>query len=81
MTKEIKVCMGSSCFARGNADNLELIEKYIKEFNLDAKVELFGARCENECEKGPHIFVDGKKYSEITLEQVEQIMKEIVDNE
>ena len=27
----ITVCMGSSCFARGNAQNLELIENYIKD--------------------------------------------------
>ena len=27
----IKVCMGSSCFARGNLDNLNFLESYIKE--------------------------------------------------
>ena len=27
----ITVCMGSSCFARGNAQNLEFIENFIKE--------------------------------------------------
>ena len=26
----ISVCMGSSCFARGNNENLEFIEKYIR---------------------------------------------------
>ena len=34
MIKEIKICMGSACFARGNADNLRFIEDYIKENNL-----------------------------------------------
>ena len=41
MTTEIKICMGSACFARGNAHNAETIEKYITEHNLDAKIELF----------------------------------------
>ena len=37
--KTIKICMGSSCFARGNDQNLEFIEKYIKENNLELKKE------------------------------------------
>lgn len=78
MTTEIKVCMGSACFARGNADNLELIEKYIKENNLDAKIELMGSRCENDCANGPHIFVDGKKYSGVTTQQIDEIMKDFL---
>ena len=42
MATEIKICMGSSCFARGNADNLEFIEKYIKDNNLEADIEVYG---------------------------------------
>ena len=38
----IKVCMGSSCFARGNLKNLDYIENFIKENNLDADIDLFG---------------------------------------
>ena len=51
MTKEIRICMGSACFARGNDKNAEIIEKYISENNLDAKVELYGARCANICDE------------------------------
>ena len=40
MTVEIKVCMGSACFARGNAENIEFIENYVKENGLAAKIEL-----------------------------------------
>ena len=36
----ITVCMGSSCFARGNASNLEFIENYIKENGLEADIGL-----------------------------------------
>lgn len=42
----IKVCMGSSCFARGNLNNLDYIENFIKENNLDADIDLFGAHCQ-----------------------------------
>ncbi|MBQ8886821.1 MAG: (2Fe-2S) ferredoxin domain-containing protein [Candidatus Gastranaerophilales bacterium] len=68
MTTEIKICMGSACFARGNADNLEFIENYIKENNLDANVEVYGSRCSDKCEKGPNIIIDEKTYNCVTKE-------------
>lgn len=51
----ITVCMGSSCFARGNAENLSFIENFVKEKGLDAKIDLCGSRCENKCATGPHV--------------------------
>ena len=63
MTTEIKICMGSACFARGNDKNAEIIENYIKDNNLYAKVDLFGARCENKCESGPNIYVNDECYT------------------
>ena len=75
MTIEIKICMGSSCFARGNADNLEFIENYIKENDLDAQIELYGARCDNICDKGPNIMVNDKVYNNITQEKIVELLR------
>ncbi len=75
MTKEIKICMGSSCFARGNAENLEFLEKYIKENSIDAEVEVYGSRCENICEKGPNIIVDGTIYNDVNTEKIIEILR------
>ena len=58
MTSTIKVCMGSSCFARGNIQNLQLIQNYLKENNLEAEVELVGLRCCDKCSQGPNITID-----------------------
>ena len=74
-TLEIKICMGSYCFARGNADNLEFIENYIKENNLDAEIELYGARCENKCDKGPNIIVNDKIYNNVTKEKIVELLR------
>ncbi len=74
---QITVCMGSSCFARGNAENLEFIETFIKENNLEAKIELSGSRCEGKCADGPNIIINGKEYRNVTIE----ILKEILKNE
>ena len=65
MASTIKVCMGSSCFARGNAKNLQLIQKYLAENGLEAEVELTGLRCCDKCSKGPNLTIDGVEYNNI----------------
>ncbi len=72
---KITVCMGSSCFARGNDQNLEFIEKYIKENGLEAEIELAGNRCEGKCATGPNIIIDGIEYTEMNEEKLEKILK------
>ena len=67
---EIIVCMGSACFARGNAQNLEFIEDYIKDNNLDATVELAGSRCEGKCADGPNIVINGIEYNHVSEEKI-----------
>ncbi len=65
MPAKIKVCMGSSCFARGNAKNLQLIQKFLDENNITADVELIGLRCCDNCSKGPNICIDDAEYNNI----------------
>lgn len=76
MQHKIEVCMGSSCFARGNLNNLNYIENFIKENGLDTKIDLTGAHCREKCENGPHIFIDGIEYCEVE----ENKLKELLEN-
>lgn len=77
MTTEIKICMGSACFARGNAHNAETIEKYITEHNLDAKIELYGARCENNCSDGPNIYINEERINNVTEEKLIELLERL----
>lgn len=70
----ITVCMGSSCFARGNAQNLEFIENYIKENGLEAEIELSGARCEGKCATGPNVTINGSEYNEVDEDKLKEIL-------
>lgn len=74
----ITVCMGSSCFARGNAENLAFIEKFIKENNLNASIDLCGSRCENKCASGPNIVINQNTYNEVDVEKLTEILKEFL---
>jgi len=55
----ITLCMGSSCFSRGNGKNLPRIQQFLKDNGLAAHVVLRGCRCGNACSGGPNIWVDG----------------------
>lgn len=73
----ITVCLGSSCFARGNEENLNFIEEYVAKNNLDAVVDISGARCEGKCAEGPNITINGKLYSSVTKEKIREILDNI----
>lgn len=74
----ITVCMGSSCFARGNQQNLTFIEDFISKNNLDADIDLAGARCENKCASGPNIVINGIEYNNVTEEKLEEVLSEFM---
>ena len=75
MTRHIiKVCMGSSCFARGNLENLQFLESYTKENNLDVEIELIGGLCQDKCSTGPNIYIDDVLYNEINEEKLKEIL-------
>ncbi|MGE5354218.1 MAG: (2Fe-2S) ferredoxin domain-containing protein [Acidobacteriota bacterium] len=59
----IVICMGSSCFSRGNNKNLEVIKEFLRANNLNLKVEISGNLCEDKCNKGPNVRINGKLYS------------------
>lgn len=56
--KHITICMGSSCFTRGNKDNLKIIQNYLKEKDLEAEIRLTGSLCREQCRKGPVIYLN-----------------------
>jgi len=69
--------MGSSCFARGNMDNLQFLENYIRENALDTEIELVGALCKEQCSTGPNIYVDDKLYNEVDENKLKEILSTI----
>jgi NADH:ubiquinone oxidoreductase subunit E len=62
----ITLCMGSSCFSRGNGKSLPYIQRFLKENRLDTRVTLRGCRCGGCCSDGPNIWVNGARRSGMT---------------
>jgi len=77
MKHSIVICMGSSCFARGNGRHLEIIEEYIESNNSSIDIELSGCRCTGECASGPNIIVDGDIVKGIDEESLISVLKRL----
>ena len=75
---KITVCMGSSCFARGNQQNLAFIEAFAKAHDLEADIDLAGARCENKCAMGPNVIINGVEYNSVDEKKLEEILTKLI---
>ena len=72
---EIVLCMGSSCFARGNNRLLPALEDMIRRNEWEAKVSLSGSRCESRCGDGPNVTVDGILYHGMDVAAIEHLLE------
>ena len=75
MKKEIKICLGSSCFSRGNKKTLQVVQKYLKDHQLEREVILKGNHCFSNCNKGPVLKIGQKVYEGVSEENVLDILE------
>ncbi len=54
---EIRICLGSSCFARGNKKMVQVIQQFLIQNHLEEKVNFHGAHCFGHCGEGPMIMI------------------------
>ncbi len=71
----IAICMGSSCFARGNARNAEIIQRWLAREGREARVEFTGTLCEGLCKEGPNLRIGDKAYRGVDPAAVEDILE------
>lgn len=72
----VELCMGSSCFSRGNSRTLELIESFIEENDYSDLIKVKGHLCLNQCSSGPIIKINGKDYESINPECVIDLIRD-----
>lgn len=76
----ITVCMGSSCFSRGNSANAEIIKQYIQAHHLEEKVAVKGCLCESKCKTGPHIRIGDKIFDTVSPDGLEDLLAHELGN-
>ena len=70
----ITVCMGSSCFSKGNAAAAEIAGGFVEKHGLADRVAVKGSLCCGACGKGPNLLVNDKLVSQISPQTLEAIL-------
>lgn len=70
----VSLCMGSSCFTRGNNRGITLLQKYIESNGLEDRVLLKGHLCEEKCQIGPIMKVGDTLYEGVDMRAVIDIL-------
>jgi NADH:ubiquinone oxidoreductase subunit E len=78
---ELAICMGSSCFSRGNKRNIELIKEYIKRFGLCDKLVLKGHLCEGLCNEGPNICLEKQVHHSVDATSISTLLDSYIKKE
>ena len=55
---KVTICIGSSCHIKGSRQVVEQLQNFVKEHNLEDKVELAGTFCMGQCQQGVCVTVD-----------------------
>lgn len=66
----IVICMGSSCFSRGNKKALGIIKQYLQEKSLDAEITFRGAHCFGICDNGPVLVINDIQLTTVQPDEV-----------
>ncbi|HOK27261.1 MAG TPA: NAD(P)H-dependent oxidoreductase subunit E [Bacteroidales bacterium] len=77
---EIQICLGSSCFSRGNKNLVKIIQEYLKKNHIDDKVVFKGSRCMGYCSEGPNLVINGKIIKGINAAEAEAILDRELQN-
>ena len=73
--KEIVICLGSSCFSRGNRLCMGIIEKFLKENKLEERYFFHGSRCFDKCERGPILRIGDKVFEGVQPDDLPSLLK------
>jgi NADH:ubiquinone oxidoreductase subunit E len=75
LKKEIRICLGSSCFSRGNKTTLQVVQKYLEDHHLERDVILKGNHCFDHCSNGPVLMIGDTIYEQVTGENALEILE------
>jgi NADH:ubiquinone oxidoreductase subunit E len=73
----VQICVGSSCYLKGSADIVELLEKNIEIYGLQDEIVLVGSFCMGKCNRvGVTIQVNDDVHVGITKETFKEFFEE-----
>ena len=77
---EVVICLGSSCFARGNKQLVKIVNDYLRDRNLLNEVRFHGERCFGQCAVGPSLKLDGILKKRLDEDSVLAVLEEFFES-
>lgn len=74
---DITICLGSSCFSRGNGKTMATIKSYLKEHGLESKTFFHGELCTGNCAKGPVLKINDRLYENVDPTNIIDILNDL----
>ena len=83
MKPKIVICMGSSCFSRGNEENLKVVEDFLEARGLhdETDVELSCCLCTNRFSQGPVVMINDTVHTGVNPGKMFEILRDLFDNQ
>ena len=76
-TIEVTLCMGSSCFARGNAENLERLRRFALNHRGRIALRLTGSLCQSQCGNGPNLEIGGEAHPGVSQQEIDALLRRL----
>jgi NADH:ubiquinone oxidoreductase subunit E len=74
------LCLGSSCYSRGNQYVLEIVKQYIKDHNLKDEIDFRGQLCTGNCSHGPVMKINDVKHENVDTNNIQKILDHYFSN-
>lgn len=74
------ICLGSSCYSRGNQYVLELVKQYIKDHKLKDKIDFRGQLCTGNCSHGPILKINDTVFENVDTNSIIKILDQHISN-
>lgn len=72
---ELVICVGSACYARGNARTVPAVQAFLRERGLQDEVQVTATLCQNQCRQGPNLCLDGECLCSVSPESVAEVLE------
>jgi len=79
ITHKILICLGSSCHSRGNAENIKVVQDFLKERQIESRIDFRGHLCNEMCNRGPVIEIDDQVFEGVTQSNLPEILTKHFD--
>jgi NADH:ubiquinone oxidoreductase subunit E len=74
---DIVVCLGSSCFARGNSAILAVLQQVVQGQGPSSSVRLSGCLCQDQCKQGPNLKIGDEFHHNITAARLRELLQQL----